>query len=300
MISSFVFNLIFSLIFGLSFGNTPLITNHEALVISPKDGVLDAPWDDQAAKRAAVLSADGNFFLFSRQADEVQPIASISKLMTALVFVELGPDWEEIYEIGPEDSVAGGRVNLFLGEKLSLKDLFLTSLIASDNGAAKALVNASGLSEEEFVARMNDRARRLGLSRTRFVDPIGLSTGNLSTAREVAFLAREAWLVPEIRAASASQTYEFTTLNGREKKIESTDYLLFLEEIEVLGGKTGYTEEAGYCYVGYLRSPEGRAVISVVLGASGRNERFQVSRDLANWAFNSYDWQGRPISKEKR
>jgi D-alanyl-D-alanine carboxypeptidase len=167
-------------------------------------------------------------------------------------------------------------------------------LIASDNGATLALVHASGLSEKDFVQKMNEKALILGLKKTSFVDPIGLDDNNVSSAREVAQLAKAALNVPEISAATETKDYKFTTVGGREKLIESTDYLLF-DSVEnpfvIMGGKTGYTDTAGYCFVGRFKDPSGREVISVILNSSGKNERFRESKDLVNWVFKNYEWR---------
>lgn len=297
MIFDWIINLFIIFFLGLGSGSVAVI-NPDVLVFKVKPDSAPIPWNQEATQSAAVLSLENNFFIFTHRADEVRSIASITKLMTALVFLDHNPGWESIYEIGVNDRVDGGRLNLFLGERLSIKELFYTSLIASDNGATLALVRASGLSVEEFVIKMNEKAHQLGLTKTSFDDPVGLSDQNVSTAREVALLAKTALSMPDIKEAVSQPVYEFTTLNGREKRIESTDYLLFSEDVRVLGGKTGYTEKAGYCYVGHLQDETGQAVIAVVLGASDRNDRFVFSRDLALWAFNYYDWQGLPLLRE--
>ncbi|MFA5155332.1 MAG: serine hydrolase [Patescibacteria group bacterium] len=282
-------NLILILLFGFN-GLAPRVNSDVRLItLSPA-----AAQPEIRAPRSAVLSADGRFFLFARNADEVQPIASITKLMTALVFLENNPGWEETYKITPDDEVEGGKWHLFRGEEVTMRDLFYTSLVASDNGATLALVHASGLSEADFVSRMNAKARALGLARTSFVDPIGLSDKDVSTAREVALLAQSALKAPEIREATTKSTYEFTTQDGRNKQIDSTDYLLFdpvPKGLQVLGGKTGYTDQAGYCFVGRLQDASGREVIAVILNSDGKNERFRESKYLANWVFNSYNWK---------
>jgi D-alanyl-D-alanine carboxypeptidase len=281
-----IINLILALFFLRA--DLTATVNHEAIFINLKP---NAPVMELTAEKGAVLTADDRIFLFTKRADEVQPIASITKLMTALVFLDNNPGWETNYEITAADNVVGGRLNLFLGENVTVRDLFYTSLVASDNGATVALVHATGLSEEEFVAQMNDRAVRLGLVNTRFVDPIGLSDQNVSTAREVALLAQSAFRRDDISHATVRRDYEFTTREGREKKVVSTDYLLFDTEqnaFEVLGGKTGYTDEAGYCFVGRLKDRSGREVISVILNSDGKNERFRESKKLVNWVFTNY------------
>lgn len=267
------------------------IVNFDSQIISVQTHIAPI---DVSAERGAVLDNSDRVFLFSKQADDPQAIASITKLMTALVFLDNNPGWEETYEITREDIISGGRLHLFLGEKVKVKELFNTALVASDNGAAMALVHASGLSEEAFIQEMNDRARALGLSQTHFVDPIGLSDHNVSTAREVAWLARTALEQPDIKEAVMKKEYRFTTLNGTEKLAESTDYLLFdsaISPLKVLGGKTGYTDQAGYCFVGLFQTNTGQEFISVVLNSDGRNQRFQESKKLINWALDSYNWK---------
>ena len=282
-----IVNIITTLFFG--FLGVPAVTSEAvSLMLNPA-----ARPAEMAAAKGAVLMANDHFFLFEENADEPQPIASITKLMTALVFLDNNPGWNKAYMITEADKIEGGRLNLFLGDEVTVKDLFYISLVASDNGATLALVHASGLSETEFVAGMNRRAEELGLAKTSFKDPVGLSEYNLSTAREVALLAQAAFKRPEISDATTRSDYQFTTVGGREKKIESTDYLLFdsgEKILTVLGGKTGYTEQAGYCFVGRLKDEAGREVISVVLNSQDKNGRFRDSRNLANWVFANYNW----------
>jgi len=259
-------------------------------IIAPRSS---APQIAVVAERSAVFVPGENIYLFRQQAEEIQPIASITKLMTALVFLENNPGWEKSYKITSEDQITGGRLTLFPGDELSIKDLFYTSLVASDNGATIALVHASGLSEAEFVAKMNDKARQIGLRQTSFVEPTGLDDRNVSSAREVARLAEAALAFPDIREATQRREYNFFTAGGKEKFVESTDYLLFDEAdspLRVLGGKTGFTNQAGYCFVGLFQDLTGREIISVVLNSAGKNERFKESKALVKWIFENYSW----------
>jgi len=290
MFLSIILNLITILGFGLN--HFPAVTTVNGSVISLKPSMSIT---ELAAPRGALLVNQDHFFLFKQRADEIQPIASISKLMTAMIFLENNPGWDKTYKITAADNVLGGKINLFLGDEVSVKDLFYTSLVASDNGATMALVHSTGLSEEEFVKKMNNQAEKLGLTNTFFKEPTGLSDANVSTAREVAFLAQAAFKRLDIRQATTMPEYSFTTLGGRLKKVESTDYLLLNSGgglIKVLAGKTGYTEKAGYSFVGLLQGDDGPEMISVVLNSSSKNERFLESEQLVNWAISSYDWNG--------
>lgn len=253
-------------------------------------------WQDPVipATRAVIFDASTNSFLWEKNADIKQPLASITKLLTALVFLDYNPGWEEVYKIGPEDKVEGGKISLFLGEEVRIKDLFYSSLVASDNGATLALVHATGLSEEEFISKMNLKARQLGLFDSNFVDPTGLSDNNVSTAKDIARLANAALKNKDIKQATLTENYEFKTLDGKSKKVESTDYLLgsnLSEDIALEGGKTGYTEKAGYCFVGQFKNKEGREIVSVVLNGVSKNDRFKQTKALVIWTFQGYKWQ---------
>ncbi|HZJ41910.1 MAG TPA: hypothetical protein VFD51_02755 [Patescibacteria group bacterium] len=287
MVLTWLTNLIL-LFFSLIFNFTEIANVQFSGLIMPESIISQSII---SADKAAVLSADGRYLFFSKQAEEVQPIASITKLMTAMVFLETRPNFTDTYKIRVEDNILGGKLHLFLGDTVNLKDLFLTSLVASDNGATIALVHSSGLSEEEFIKRMNIKAKDLRLLKTEFADPIGLSEKNVSSAREVSLMTLAAFKVDMIKEALSLKDYTYSTAEGREKFVESTDYLLFdTEEIgfSSLGGKTGYTDQAGYCFSGMFEGPSGEMLVATVLNSEGRNGRFKESKTIINWVINAY------------
>jgi len=243
-----------------------------------------APNFDFLAENGAVLDGKGNLF-FSERPDRTWPIASITKLFTAYTFLDYNPGWETSYEIKAEDRREGGRIYLFTGDKVTVKDLFYFSLVGSDNTATAALAHATGLSETEFVQKMNDKIKALGLKNTRLVDPVGLDSGNISTAREVALFAKIALANEEIGRASLTKRYEFSTAQGRKKNIVSTDKLLdsFPDSgISILGGKTGFIDSSGYCFVGRFKDYDGREIVAVILGAASDAERFALTKKLVD------------------
>ncbi len=269
---------------------------HQTFLPENSEKILPAvvkPPPEISSPSAAVLASDVNFWLYEKSANEPRSIASITKLMTALVFLDTNPSWEESYTIVREDSVSGGRLHLFLGDTLSIKDLFYTALISSDNGATTALVRSSGLEQNEFIDKMNQKARQMSLFSAEFVDVTGLSDQNVSSAKDVVRLAKKALNNDYIYEALRQKEYSYITKEGRQKHIISTANGL-LQQSEngslVIGGKTGYTEKAGYCFVGRYFDENGKEVISVVLGASNRQERFSQASLLAKWAFFNCDW----------
>lgn len=231
--------------------------------------------------------------LWEKSANDKRPIASISKLMTALVFLDHNPGWEEVYKIKKEDRREGGKIFLYFGDEVKVKDLFHTSLIGSANTATIALVNSTGMEESVFVEKMNEKAKEVGFLNTSFKDPVGLSDENFSTALEVAKLAKIAFRQEDIARASLLKEYEFSTLGGRKIQIHSTDYLLenFPENgINIIGGKTGYIESAGFCFTGKFKNSQNKEIISVVLGAESNEFRFLETKNLVGWVFANYKW----------
>ncbi|MGI6374101.1 MAG: D-alanyl-D-alanine carboxypeptidase family protein [Patescibacteria group bacterium] len=282
------------IILGLSWwfaqGSTPLageVLDLRGTTIKPITFIA-GELPELKSDKALVASIDGRTVFYQSQATSPQAIASLSKLMTALVFLDHNPGWETSYVMRAEDNVAGGKLNLFLGEEVLIKDLLATSLIASDNGATMALVQASGLTVEEFVAAMNQRAQELGLVHTNFADPTGLSPENVSTATELLKLAKELFVKEEVARLLNQPEYQFTTLNGRAKSISSTNHLLFdSEELSFaqLGAKTGYIDEAGYCFLGWFTNEAGQQLAVVILNSEGANQRFQEAKRLATWVY---------------
>jgi D-alanyl-D-alanine carboxypeptidase len=242
----------------------------------------------------AVLDSKTGTLIYGQEADYVQPIASITKLVTALVFLDTKPNWEEVYKMKASDRVDGGMIYLLTGEEVTVRDLFYLSLVGSANSATRALVSATGMTQKEFVAKMNKKVQSLGLKKTSFVDPVGLSDFNVSTAAEVTKIANEALKNKYIQEATLTKKYNFTTLAGRTNTAYNTDILLGIfsgDDIRIAGGKTGYTGMAGYCFVGKFINSEGNEVISAVLGGDTINSRFHETRNLINWTYNNFEWK---------
>ncbi len=250
------------------------------------------PAELQAAAVAAYDITSG-YALVSEAGDEQRSIASLTKLMTALVFLERNPGWETTYTIERADRREGGIIRLFPGDKLSVRDLFRTALVGSDNVATTALARTTGLSEPAFVVRMNEKAEELRLHSTVFADPTGLNTANRSTARDVARLLEAALKQPSIREALSQDTYSFSTLGGRDVTIAATNKLIgtrLPDNIRLIGGKTGHLDEAGYCFAGWFEQ-DGHEVITVVLGADSEAARFAETEKLIEWVYNAYIWK---------
>ncbi|MDD5527847.1 MAG: serine hydrolase [Patescibacteria group bacterium] len=247
-----------------------------------------------AASSSIVIDRDTGTVLWNDKSNEVRPIASITKLMTVLIFLNSNPDLEKIYELKKEDVRVGGKSYIYPGDRVKIKDLFYLTLVGSDNTAAVALAGSIGLSEPGFVAKMNQQAKDFGLKDTKFEDVSGLSNGNVSTAQEVLVLAKKCLAKEKIRDATIEQEYDFSTAGGRDVKVLSTDALLSVfpvDGINIIGGKTGHTDEAGYCFVGEFIDQAGHKIISAVMGTNSDNDRFAETKKLVKWAYDDYEWR---------
>jgi D-alanyl-D-alanine carboxypeptidase len=269
------------------------LPKNQSLVVTPEKNATASDLDVAASSSAAIDRDSGNV-LWDQDSDTVRPIASITKLMTAFVFLSADPDMDATYQLQKEDVRTGGKSYIYPGDQVKNRDLFYLTLVGSDNTAAMALARTLGLSEDEFVARMNQQAKDFSLTKTKFQDISGLSNGNVSTAKEVLILAKKCLAKPEIRDTSIQENYEFSTVGGRDVKIASTDQLLSVfpvDGINIIGGKTGHTDEAGYCFVGEFANQDGHKILSVVMGTNSDAERFTQSKKLAKWIYNNYLWQ---------
>jgi len=250
-----------------------------------------------AAKRFVAIDVSSGKLLLQKDSNLRQPIASITKLMTALVILDAKPEWEREVEMQKADETVGAFPHLYRGERVKFIDLWKSALVASDNNAIKAMIRGLGMSESEFVAKMNVRAEFLEMINSDFADPTGLSELNLSTAQDVARLIHFAMQKNEIRESVLQPSYSFRILNNNKlRKINNTDILLdsFLNDkrhgYELIGGKTGYLHEAGYC-LGVEIENNQRAVVVVVLDSPNIGQRFQDVKVIADWVYSNYLWE---------
>lgn len=248
-----------------------------------------------SAASAAVVDANTGVLLGEKEKDLVTPIASITKLMTALTFIELNPGWDRALTLTTADvrAGAGGIVLVRPGVRLTHRDAFHAMLVGSANNIAAALPRAVGLSIAEFTARMNETAEERGLSQTSFEEPTGLNDKNVSSALDIVRLAFFAFHQPDIRAALVLPEFEFTPIAPRIKyHIRTTNDLLTAETegYRIVGAKTGFTANAGYTFVVEAEGDAGQRVIVALLNAPTEADRFADADRLIHWAFDTYEF----------
>lgn len=213
------------------------------------------------------------------------PMASITKLMTALVLVDLHPRWRAVAVMTKDDEVGGARMAVAKdGGRYRRIDLLHASLIGSTNNATHALARTSGVTLGAFITLMNEKAQTLGMTHTTFVDPTGMETGNVSTARDIARLIGAAEAQPLLKKIARTKTYAFQSLDPepRAHKLRNTNQMLMQNE-PVIIGKTGYLEDSRFNFVARIPSANGPVTV-VILNAPTKNESFQLTRTFASMA----------------
>jgi D-alanyl-D-alanine endopeptidase (penicillin-binding protein 7) len=240
---------------------------------------------DVRAAAAIIYDPDTNEILWEENAQTQRSIASITKVMTATVFLENNPDMSQPVTIARSDVFQASTTHLHANDKVTADDLLHLLLIASDNAAARALARISPQGSDGFIRRMNEKASELGLETTHYADPSGLLSENVSSAYDMARLITHA--SQDERISSVMRTNEYTVYLGGKRPItfHSTNHLLRGGDVDVRAGKTGFISKAGYCLATVLRLPQSTHNIAVVVfGARSNAGRFMESRNLFNWA----------------
>lgn len=249
-----------------------------------------------SAESAIVVDRKSKQILFQKNIDAPRSIGSITKLMTAFVFLSTNPDLSAPAKLQAEDYRAGGVQHIGFGDDATVKDVLYASLISSDNSATAALARLSGMSIQDFVAKMNKTAVSMGMEQTHFEDPTGLSPRNESIVSDLVKLLDVVAQNEIIRDATAHDQFTITTASGKIYNLKSTDQLLssFINQppYRIIAGKTGFLPEAGYC-LGTVLNYEGAGdIIVVVLGSETNADRFQDIKSLAVWSYQTFKWKG--------
>jgi len=238
---------------------------------------------DLKSSVALVVDQDTGQVLFSKNPQAVLPIASITKLMTALVVTEAGLPLDEMLTISQDDvdTEKGSRSRLMVGTQLTRGDMLLLALMSSENRAAHALGRHYPGGMDSFVAAMNAKAQLLGMTGTRYVEPTGLSSQNRASANDLARLVDAAYAHPIIRELSTSREAQ-VDIGNRQLQFRSTNGLVRNPEWAIGLQKTGYISEAGRCLVMQAQLA-GRKLIMVLLDSAGKYSRIGDAERIRKW-----------------
>ncbi len=245
-----------------------------------------------SADKVLVIDPESKRVILAKKEHVPHPIASLTKLMTALVVYEHGLTMNKAATVLAEDEVGGARLRVNTGANLTTRDIFYAMIVGSANNAAHALARMTGETIPDFVKEMNARAKALGLTATVFSDPSGLEFGNVSTAHDVAALALTAFDNPVIQNA-ASTAYYPLQVDGTLRNMKNTNGLLTEPNngLHVLGGKTGYLIESKWNFVVKMRDSRNRPLLIVVLGSKSDADAFKEATLLGRWVWTHFQWK---------
>lgn len=255
---------------------------HEAMTPRYKTDSNGELVPDIRAAAAIIFNPANGQVLWEENAQDKRSIASITKVMTTVVFLEDNPDLTQEITVERSDTYAASTTYLKANERVTLGDVLHLVLIASDNAAARVLARMSHGGTAAFIERMNEKALELGLENTSFADPSGLNPANVSSAYDLSRLI--SFAAADERIAPIMQTATYTVKTSRRSiNIHSTNRLV-MEGMDVIGGKTGFISKSGYCLATLLRLPQSNNQVAfVVLGAQSNPGRFWETRHLFNW-----------------
>lgn len=224
--------------------------------------------------------------LYEKNSYERRSIASLTKLMTAYIVLKENDPSSIVTVSAAAASADGSRMGLQTGEKISVKNLLYGLFIESGNDAAVALAEYNAGSEADFIKKMNEEAKTLGLENTHYANTTGLDNDSAySTAHDLLVLASHLLEDSSVREIVNHTTAEVTGENGEVHKLTNTNILL--GQLGIEGLKTGTTLNAGECLIALAKSPDGHEVLTVVLGSGGR---FVDTKILVDWIYRAYTW----------
>ncbi|MDA3802392.1 MAG: serine hydrolase [Patescibacteria group bacterium] len=247
------------------------------------------------ANSAIVMNEKNNEIIYSKNPDQVVPIASLTKIVFAQVFLNLNVDFDKevVYKLAdeelnvlycqPKSDIKLLRVEE--GDVLTVRDLFYSALMYSGNNAVETLVRNSGISRDEFILQMNKYAENLGAENTNFIEPTGLSPKNVSSVKDYAIISKEVFKNKLLHDISSTKYYSFKTVNtDKEFKLYNTNRSINNNTYNIEGSKTGYLHESGYCLTTKVTQGEDSLIV-INLNSDSRDERESENEKLANYGF---------------
>jgi len=232
-----------------------------------------------------VIDAAADRQIYAKAADEVTPIASVTKLMTAMVVLDAGLSLDEVLDIdtGDFDYLKGSHSRLAMGSALTRREMLRLALMSSENRAASSLARHYPGGKRAFVEAMNVKAALIGMSHTHYADPTGLDADNVSTAHDLAKLVQAAATYPLIREFTTTPSYLVELQpTGRTLGFNNSNALVKNQSWDIQLQKTGYIREAGKCVV-MLVNIASKPFVIVLLDSFGRYTRIADAQRIKHW-----------------
>lgn len=245
-----------------------------------------------SAWSAVVVNEKDGKVLWQKDGAKVSPLASLTKIVMAQVFLDTKPTLSKVVTYKKQDEDynykyckpgESARLKVKDGETMTLENLLYSALVGSANNAVESLVRNSGLTRDDFIAKMNDKVKEWGASSTIFYEPTGLSEKNMSSPIDYAIITKKAYENPLIQKISTVYKYSFTTINTKEKhNLTNTNQLIASNKYSVIGSKTGYLNEAKYCLMTRIKTAVGNLIV-VNFGSLDKASNFSDNEKLIKY-----------------
>lgn len=223
------------------------------------------------SKSAIIFSEKDGKILWEKDSKKVSPLASLTKLVAAKVFLDTKPTLNKVVAYSKQDEDynylyckpgESAKLKVKDGETMKIEDLLYSALVGSANNAVESLVRVSGLTREDFIAKMNENVTSWGATSTFFEEPTGLSPKNVSSPYDYAIIIKEVYNNPLIKKISTVTSYSFSTISTKIKHtLTNTNKLLQYNKLNIIGSKTGYLDEAGYCLMTRVGTKNGNLIV---------------------------------------
>ncbi|MFA7087764.1 MAG: RlpA-like double-psi beta-barrel domain-containing protein [Patescibacteria group bacterium] len=252
--------------------------------------LADSP--NLTASAAIIISEKDGRVLWGKNESSVLPIASLTKMVATRVFLDTKPDLNKVVAYKYQDEKynyeyckpwESSRLRVSEGETMTVEDLLYSTLVGSANNAIETLVRVSGLSRAQFVSKMNETVKSWGALNTKFVEPSGLSPNNVSSPFDYAIITKEVFSNPLMEKISTTARYTFKTINTQKSHtLTNTNQLLRSNKYPIVGSKTGYLDEAGYCLMTRTKTSTGN-IISINLNSQSKDANFLDNENLIRY-----------------
>lgn len=249
---------------------------------------------DISGKSGFVADVKSGGVMFAKAPHDLHTIASLTKLMTAMVLLDTDKGLTGEVTFEEKDFDHQSKPVFAVGDTVTRREAFAAMMVGSSNAASEALVRTSGLTRDAFIARMNQKAKELRLPSFTLVDVTGLETGNRASAADVAALLTIALRQPEVREVASLPNVEIVSKGGKKIEVKTTNLLIdsFLNKdpYKIVGAKTGSLPDSGYNMAQVTRDANGHEVVAVMLDSDNHFSRYRDIKVMTGWAFDSFVW----------
>ncbi len=261
----------------------PAGTELDSLALLEQRGPSQGP--SLRSPSALVFDMDAGQVLYAKNADNIQPVASLTKLVSALTLVSAQPDLDRTIEIAAQHYPTrnGALSKLWTDDRIVGWDALGAALVSSDNRGAFALASAAGMDLDPFVARMNQVSGELRMDLSSWSEPSGLEDENMSTARDMARATLAVASHPLLSSVASAPYWDLRYQNRPLRRVRSTNRLLGRSDLLTIAAKTGFTNTAGYCFSTALQTSEGRRLVITLLGAQRKTHRYLDVNRILRW-----------------